>query len=164
MKVPQIKSIIAAVLKLKVSNRIIQLFKSIVAAVLKLKKQVSNRIILLIGKIRMYLGIKGATAVHRVMSKPYVDKNNKEVRNYIVLLELPVKKKNRIYWKERLHWVNRNNFRRLKRKGWIQKGIQLNDLRTKAFYMSDLKRTYSEEFAAREKATDRYLNYLKENL
>jgi len=138
--------------------------KSIYAAVLKIKKKVSNRVILLIGKIRMSLGIKGATAVHRIMSKPYLDKNNKEVRNYIVLLELPVRKKNRIYTMERLHWVNRNNFRRIKRKGWIPKKTQLNDLRTKAFYMSDLKRSYSEEYTAREKATNRYLNYLKENL
>ncbi len=126
----------------------------------KAKTVIQTRIIMGIGKIRMNLGIKGATAVHRIMAKNYLDKNNKEVRNYIVLLELPVKRKNKIYKMERLHWVNRNNFRRLKRKGWMPQKLQLNDLRERAFYMSDVKRTYQEEFKSRERAVERYLGYL----
>jgi len=57
--------------------------------------------------------------------------------------------------------VNRNNFRKLKRKGWMSRNLKLDDLRNKAFYVSDVKRTYQEEFAVREKASERYLEYLK---
>ena len=135
--------------------------KTIKVAVQRVKIIIQKRMVLVIGKIRMNLGIKGALAIHKFMAKKYLDKNNKEVRNYIVLLELSVRKKNKIQKMERLHWVNRNNFRKLKRKGWMSRNLKLDELRHKAFYVSDLSRTYQAEFAAREKAKERYLEYLK---
>jgi len=135
--------------------------KTIKVAVQRVRSIIQKRMVLVIGKIRMNLGIKGALAIHKFMAKKYLDKNNKEVRNYIVLLELSVRKKNKMQKMERLHWVNRNNFRKLKRKGWLPVRMQLDELRNKAFYVSDVKRTYQQEFAAREKATKRYLEYLK---
>ena len=135
------------------------------AAVVKVTKLITTSVILWIGRQRMKIGIKAAKAVHYNASKTYLDVNNKNLRNYIVLLELPVRdKKNRIHKKERLFWINRFNFRRIKRKGWMPKTIKMDELKQKAFYVSDLKRSYSEEYTAREKATNKYLSYLKSNL
>ena len=117
-----------------------------------------------IAKQRMRFGIKGARAVHRLSNENSAGRE-KNIRNYLILLELPVKDKNkRIIKKERLFWINRRNFQSIKRRGMLPKHMQLTELRHKAFYMSDMSRTYSEEFKAREQATSKYLNHVKSSL
>jgi hypothetical protein len=134
-----------------------------VAAVKKLFRHLFCILVIETGRIRMKLGIKAVTILHRNMAKNehYLDVNYKKLRNYIVLLEMPVEKKGKKGLKEQLFWINRWNFKRIKRAGWLPKDMYMDELRKKSFYFSDMKRTYVEEFKAREKAMNRYIEYLK---
>lgn len=128
---------------------------------ISLKRIIKFRLLLLTARIRMRVGIKAVTLIHRNSAKNYLDVNSKRLINYIVLLEMPEKKDGKAVFKERLFWVNRFNFKRIKRKGWLPPHMQMDELRKKSFYTSDLKRSYAEEFASREKAITKYISYLK---
>lgn len=138
-------------------------------------------VLLQIGKMRMKVGIQALTAIHRVKAKNYLDVDSKRILEFIILLDKAIVHKKpyiQLKWKiipiikvktyakieERLFWVNRQNFKRIKRDGWMPASMHLDELRKKAFYTSSISRTYKEEYAAREKATTRYTEYLKKTI
>jgi len=147
-----------------------QRHNKIKAAVSKIiERYVIHKLILLYAHIRIRLGIKYTREIHKRESKPYIEtqKDNKRIRNYIVLLDRIVKtkrgkNKGTLRLEEQLFWVNRQNFKSIRRAGWLPKGMHLDDLRKNAFYVSSMKRNYSEEYIAKEKAINKYINYLKE--
>ena len=110
---------------------------------------------------RMKVSVYAAKAVHRnlVSKQNYLEQNNKNIRQYIVLLELPDKKRKKMI--ERLWWINRWNFKRVKRLGWLPPNMHLDELRHKAFYYTDMKRSYPEEYQAKKKAITKYVFYLR---
>jgi len=109
----------------------------------------------------MRISANAADAVHRniIKNEKYTDLNSKNIRQYIVLLELPDKKRKKMI--ERLWWINRRNFKKVKRLGWLPEKMQLDDLRSKAFYYTDMKRSYPEEYQAKKRATTKYVFYLR---
>ncbi len=111
--------------------------------------------------LRMRVSVNAARTVHRYIIKngKYIEQNNKNIRQYIVLLELPDKKRKKI--KERLWWINRRNFKKVKRMGWLAENMKLDELRHKAFYYTDMQRSYAEEYAAKKRATTKYVFYLR---
>lgn len=141
-----------------------KLATTISAAVHKAIKQVRNQFILLFGRWRMQLGIRAVTEIHKIESRQYLhkEKDSKRIRNYIVLLDKPVKnKKGHLVLKEQLFWVNRFNFKRIKRAGWLPPTMHMDALSLRAFYVSSVLRDYRAEYKAREHAINKYLRYLK---
>ncbi len=131
-----------------------------------------------IAKVRMYLGIKAAIQIHKHQSKQYLNPDYKTLKQYIVLLDRPVRKKkyyfkregkkiklmykiNSVSIQERLFWINYKNFKKIKRAGWLPRTMKVEDLKNKAFYVSSLTRNYQDEYKARQQATTKYINYLK---
>lgn len=112
--------------------------------------------------LRMRISVYATKAVHRniIKNEKYNEQNNKNIRQYIVLLELPDKKRKKKT--ERLWWINRRNFKKVKRLGWLPDTMHLDDLRGKAFYYTDMKRSYAEEYYAKKKAINKYVFYLRE--
>lgn len=152
--------------------------QQIKAAVNKLTSYISYIITIKIAEIRMKVGIQAVNALHRIKAKNYIDLDSKRILEFIILLDRAiVRKKPYIKWKwriipvlkfktvakieERLFWINRQNFKRIKRDGWMPANMHLDELRKKAFYTSSISRTYKDEYAAREKAITRYTDYLK---
>ena len=111
--------------------------------------------------LRMRVSVNAARTVHRyiIKNEKYNELNNKNIRQYIVLLELPDKKRKKIT--ERLWWINRRNFKKVKRMGWLPENMKLDELRHKAFYYTDMQRSYAEEYAAKKRATTKYVFYLR---
>ena len=141
-----------------------KLATTISAAVRKAITQVRNQFILLFGRWRMQLGIKAVTEIHKIESRQYLpkEKDSKRIRNYIVLLDKPVKNK-KGHWetKEQLFWINRFNFKRIRRAGWLPPTMQMDALSLRAFYVSSVLRDYRAEYKAREHAYTKYTRYLK---
>jgi len=146
----------------------------------KFWKYLSNQKIVITARIRMRLGIKAAKEIHKLLSAKYAeqDKDSKRIKQYIVLLDRPVwKRKNySLKWvgqrlkityqkyikiEERLFWVNRQNFKKIRNEGWLPKSMHLDELKKKAFYVSSMKRNYEEEFKAIEAAMKKYIKYVK---
>ena len=131
-----------------------------------------------IAKIRMRVGIKAVQAIHKYQSKKYLNPDYKTLRQYIVLLERPVRKK-KYYLKrkgmklmlmyktgtftieERLFWINTKNFKKIRRAGWLPRTMKIEALKEKAFYVSSLERTYQEQYKAKQHAINKYITYLK---
>lgn len=125
----------------------------------RLLKDIKLKLILFRAEIEMRLAIRKIRHIHSKLKE--VRSNERENKHFIVLLSLPYQdRKGRIRIKERLHWVDRKNFRKLKSKRWIDRNVMFNDLRAKAFYTSDLNRDYQQEYAAKKKAISRYKTYL----
>lgn len=124
----------------------------------KLIKQLQHKVISLQAKLEMYLTIKKVTDLH---SKRKEDRyNERENRLFIALLELPyLTKKGKLKYKNSLKWVDRKNFRKLKSQRWIAQDVSFPDLRKKAFYTSNPERSYTEEYAERERAYQKYILY-----
>lgn len=131
-----------------------------------------------IAKMRMRVGIKAVQAIHKYQAKKYLNPDYKTLRQYIVLLERPVRKK-KYYLKrkgmklmlmyktgnftieERLFWINTKNFKKIRRAGWLPKAMKIEALKEKAFYVSSLERTYQEQYKAKQHAINKYITYLK---
>ena len=131
-----------------------------------------------IAKMRMRVGIKAVQAIHKYQSKKYLNPDYKTLRQYIVLLERPVRKK-KYYLKrkgmklmlmyktgnftieEHLFWINTKNFKKIRRAGWLPRTMKIEALKEKAFYVSSLERTYQEQYKAKQHAINKYITYLK---
>ena len=131
-----------------------------------------------IAKMRMRVGIKAVQAIHKYQSKKYLNPDYKTLRQYIVLLERPVRKK-KYYLKrkgmklmlmyktgnftieERLFWINTKNFKKIRRAGWLPRTMKIEALKEKAFYVSSLERAYQEQYKAKQHAINKYITYLK---
>lgn len=131
-----------------------------------------------IAKMRMRVGIKAVQAIHKYQAKKYLNPDYKTLRQYIVLLERPVRKK-KYYLKrkgmklmlmyktgnftieERLFWINTKNFKKIRRAGWLPRTMKIEALKEKAFYVSSLERTYQEQYKAKQHAINKYITYLK---
>ena len=148
------------------NNRTIQTIrlKVITPVIIHLKRIIKPVLVYLTDSyaiLRMRISANAADAVHRniIKNEKYTDLNSKNIRQYIVLLELPDKKRKKMI--ERLWWINRRNFKKVKRLGWLPEKMQLDDLRSKAFYYTDMKRSYPEEYQAKKRATTKYVFYLR---
>ena len=139
----------------------------------KVIEVINRKVAVWVATQRMRVGIKAAKVLHKKWANDKTGKDTREknIRNYIVLLELPVrdktgkfiKKDGKVVKKERLFWINRRNFQRIKHKGWLPKNMQLPELKQKAFYYTDFKRSYAEEYQAKERAKKRYISYIIKN-
>ena len=111
--------------------------------------------------LRMRISVYATKTVHLniIKNQKYNELNNKNIRQYIVLLELPDKKRKKMI--ERLWWINRRNFKKVKRQGWLPDKMQLDELRHKAFYYTDMTRSYAAEYQAKKRATIKYVFYLR---
>ena len=156
---------------MKNNNKIRQYYKKLVIAIRQF-------VITEIAKMRMRVGIKAVQALHKYQSKKYLNPDYKTLRQYIVLLERPVRKK-KYYIKrkgmklmlmykagtftieERLFWINKKNFKKIRRAGWLPKAMKIEALKEKAFYVSSLERTYQEQYKAKQHAITKYITYLK---
>ena len=156
---------------MKNNNKIRQYYKKLVIAIRQF-------VIIEIAKMRMRVGIKAVQAIHKYQSKKYLNPDFKKLRQYIVLLERPVRKK-KYYLKrkgvklivmcktgnftieERLFWINTQNFKKIRRSGWLPKKMKIEELKEKAFYVSSLERTYQQQYNAKQHAINRYITYLK---
>ena len=156
---------------MKHNNKIRQYYKKLVSTIRQF-------VITEIAKMRMRVGIKAVQALHKYQSKKYLNPDYKTLRQYIVLLERPVRKK-KYYLKrkgmkimlmyktgnftieERLFWINTKNFKKIRRAGWLPKAMKIEALKEKAFYVSSLERTYQEQYKAKQHAITKYITYLK---
>ncbi len=156
---------------MKNNNKIRQYYKKIVSAIRQF-------VMTEIAKMRMRVGIKAVQAIHKYQSKKYLNPDYKTLRQYIVLLERPVRKK-KYYLKrkgmklmlmykagtftieERLFWINTKNFKKIRRAGWLPRTMKIEALKEKAFYVSSLERTYQEQYKAKQHAINKYITYLK---
>ena len=156
---------------MKHNNKIRQYYKKLVSTIRQF-------VITEIAKMRMRVGIKAVQALHKYQSKKYLNPDYKTLRQYIVLLERPVRKK-KYYIKrkgmkimlmyktgnftieERLFWINKKNFKKIRRAGWLPKAMKIEALKEKAFYVSSLERTYQEQYKAKQHAITKYITYLK---
>ena len=156
---------------MKNNNKIRQYYK-------KLVRTIRRFVITEIAKMRMRVGIKAVQALHKYQSKKYLNPDYKTLRQYIVLLERPVRKKKyylkregiklKLMYKtgnftieERLFWINKKNFKKIRRAGWLPKAMKIEALKEKAFYVSSLERTYQEQYKAKQHAITKYITYLK---
>lgn len=156
---------------MKNNNKIRQYYKKLVSTIRQF-------VITEIAKMRMRVGIKAVQALHKYQAKKYLNPDYKTLRQYIVLLERPVRKK-KYYLKregiklmlmyktgnftieERLFWINKKNFKKIRRAGWLPKAMKIEALKEKAFYVSSLERTYQEHYKAKQHAITKYITYLK---
>lgn len=156
---------------MKHNNKIRQYYKKLVSTIRQF-------VITEIAKMRMRVGIKAVQALHKYQAKKYLNPDYKTLRQYIVLLERPVRKK-KYYLKregmkimlmyktgnftieERLFWINKKNFKKIRRAGWLPKSMKIEALKEKAFYVSSLERTYQEHYKAKQHAITKYITYLK---
>ena len=156
---------------MKNNNKIRQYYKKLVSTIRQF-------VIKEIAKMRMRVGIKAVQAIHKYQSKKYLNPDYKTLRQYIVLLERPVRKK-KYYLKrkgmklmlmyktgnftieERLFWINTKNFKKIRRAGWLPRTMRIEALKEKAFYVSSLERTYQEQYKAKQHAINKYITYLK---
>ncbi len=156
---------------MKNNNKIRQYYKKLVSTIRQF-------VIKEIAKMRMRVGIKAVQAIHKYQSKKYLNPDYKTLRQYIVLLERPVRKK-KYYLKrkgmklmlmyktgtftieERLFWINTKNFKKIRRAGWLPRTMKIEALKEKAFYVSSLERTYQEQYKAKQHAINKYITYLK---
>ena len=156
---------------MKNNNKIRQYYKKLVSAIRRF-------VMTEIAKIRMRVGIKAVQAIHKYQAKKYLNPDYKTLRQYIVLLERPVRKK-KYYLKrkgmklmlmyktgnftieERLFWINTKNFKKIRRAGWLPRTMKIEALKEKAFYVSSLERTYQEQYKAKQHAINKYITYLK---
>lgn len=156
---------------MKHNNKIRQYYKKLVSTIRQF-------VITEIAKMRMRVGIKAVQALHKYQAKKYLNPDYKTLRQYIVLLERPVRKK-KYYLKrkgmkimlmyktgnftieERLFWINTKNFKKIRRAGWLPKAMKIEALKEKAFYVSSLERTYQEQYKAKQHAITKYITYLK---
>ena len=156
---------------MKNNNKIRQYYKKLVSAIRQF-------VMTEIAKMRMRVGIKAVQAIHKYQSKKYLNPDYKTLRQYIVLLERPVRKK-KYYLKrkgmkvmlmyktgnftieERLFWINTKNFKKIRRAGWLPRTMKIEALKEKAFYVSSLERTYQEQYKAKQHAINKYITYLK---
>ena len=126
---------------------------------------------------RAELEMKSAIrAMNGVYSKEREKRNyERENRQYLVLIAIPVIQtkplnplkgtfgtRKFLIKKDKLYWVNRGNFRAVKKAGWLPYTMFLNELREKAFYYTDESRSYVEEQKVKEKAIEKYRSYLLE--
>ena len=156
---------------MKNNNKIRQYYKKLVSAIRRF-------VMTEIAKMRMRVGIKAVQAIHKYQAKKYLNPDYKTLRQYIVLLERPVRKK-KYYLKrkgmkvmlmyktgnftieERLFWINTKNFKKIRRAGWLPRTMRIEALKEKAFYVSSLERTYQEQYKAKQHAINKYITYLK---
>ena len=156
---------------MKNNNKIRQYYKKLVSAIRQF-------VMTEIAKMRMRVGIKAVQAIHKYQSNKYLNPDYKTLRQYIVLLERPVRKK-KYYLKrkgmklmlmyktgtftieERLFWINTKNFKKIRRAGWLPRTMRIEALKEKAFYVSSLERTYQEQYKAKQHAINKYITYLK---
>ena len=156
---------------MKNNNKIRQYYKKLVSAIRRF-------VMTEIAKMRMRVGIKAVQAIHKYQAKKYLNPDYKTLRQYIVLLERPVRKK-KYYLKrkgmkvmlmyktgtftieERLFWINTKNFKKIRRAGWLPRTMKIEALKEKAFYVSSLERTYQEQYKAKQHAINKYITYLK---
>lgn len=156
---------------MKNNNKIRQYYKKLVSTIRQF-------VIKEIAKMRMRVGIKAVQAIHKYQAKKYLNPDYKTLRQYIVLLERPVRKK-KYYLKrkgmklmlmyktgtftieERLFWINTKNFKKIRRAGWLPRTMKIEALKEKAFYVSSLERTYQEQYKAKQHAINKYITYLK---
>lgn len=156
---------------MKNNNKIRQYYKKLVSTIRRF-------VMTEIAKIRMRVGIKAVQAIHKYQAKKYLNPDYKTLRQYIVLLERPVRKK-KYYLKrkgmklmlmyktgnftieERLFWINTKNFKKIRRAGWLPRTMKIEALKEKAFYVSSLERTYQEQYKAKQHAINKYITYLK---
>ena len=128
---------------MKNNNKIRQYYKKLVSTIRQF-------VIKEIAKMRMRVGIKAVQAIHKYQSKKYLNPDYKTLRQYIVLLERPVRKK-KYYLKrkgmklmlmyktgnftieERLFWINTKNFKKIRRAGWLPRTMKIEALKEKAF-------------------------------
>ena len=129
-------------------------------------KKIYIEIMKLVVSTRAEISIKSAI---RVMRGIYFDErerrdNERENKHYLAVIKMPVvrQKKGKYFLmsREKLYWVNRRNFREVKRRGWLPVNMKLNELRAKAFYYTSAERTYPQEQEARQKAIHKYRAYL----
>lgn len=156
---------------MKHNNKIRQYYKKLVSTIRQF-------VITEIAKMRMRVGIKAVQALHKYQAKKYLNPDYKTLRQYIVLLERPVRKKKyylkregiklKLMYKtgnftieERLFWINKKNFKKIRRAGWLPKTMKIEALKEKAFYVSSLERTYQEHYKAKQHAITKYITYLK---
>lgn len=156
---------------MKHNNKIRQYYKKLVSTIRQF-------VITEIAKMRMRVGIKAVQALHKYQAKKYLNPDYKTLRQYIVLLERPVRKKKyylkregiklKLMYKtgnftieERLFWINKKNFKKIRRAGWLPKAMKIEALKEKAFYVSSLERTYQEQYKAKQHAITKYITYLK---
>ena len=156
---------------MKNNNKIRQYYKKLVSAIRRF-------VMTEIAKMRMRVGIKAVQAIHKYQAKKYLNPDYKTLRQYIVLLERPVRKK-KYYLKrkgmklmlmyktgtftieERLFWINTKNFKKIRCAGWLPRTMKIEALKEKAFYVSSLERTYQEQYKAKQHAINKYITYLK---
>ena len=156
---------------MKNNNKIRQYYKKLVSTIRQFA-------IKEIAKMRMRVGIKAVQAIHKYQAKKYLNPDYKTLRQYIVLLERPVRKK-KYYLKrkgmklmlmykagtftieERLFWINTKNFKKIRSAGWLPRTMKIEALKEKAFYVSSLERTYQEQYKAKQHAINKYITYLK---
>ena len=110
---------------MKHNNKIRQYYKKLVSTIRQF-------VITEIAKMRMRVGIKAVQALHKYQAKKYLNPDYKTLRQYIVLLERPVRKKKyylkregiklKLMYKtgnftieERLFWINKKNFKKISR-------------------------------------------------
>lgn len=134
----------------------------------KLYKWIKLLVAVQIAKIRMRVGITAVNEIHKYYAKQYLNPDYKTLRQYIVILERPVKHKKWIFntkpvikIEERLFWVNFKNFKAIKKAGWLPRSMRIDELRAKAFYYSSMTRSYQDEYRAKQKAITKYVTYIK---
>lgn len=144
------------------------LVTTISQSISKLLRALLLKLVVVTGRIRMHVAVKAARTMHAHSAKQYAlcDINNKRIKQYIVLLDKvefvksKEKGKQRAVRQERLFYINRHNFKSIKRRGWLPKNMDLGQLRYNCFYHSDMVREYSDDVAMIDDAQARYKAHL----
>jgi hypothetical protein len=133
--------------------------KKILPIPLRVLPLLKGRIVWKIHEWRLRTAMNRAIIQHKELKKQCsIEKENV---NYIVILEIPVKRRGRVVFKETLYWLNRDIFREVKRRGWVPKHMKLDEFRSKSIYYTNLGRTYEQEYKAKERAMEKYKKFLK---
>ena len=123
---------------------------------------IRTSIALWIGGIKMQSAIKGAIHQHKKIAK--TTGNQRHCRQYVILLNIPVKRGKKVRMREELYWCSIKTFKRIRERGWLPANMVVTDLNQKAFYVTDMNRDYVDEKAVCEYAKNKYKLYLKSQL
>lgn len=144
---------------MKLINKILDKMNYIL---LKVRKYVYLKYVLFVEHIRMRLAIRMAKDNHKKALDAFVCE--RKSKNYVVLLDLPRRRFGRIRTREFLYPINNKNFKRIRQKGWLPKDMDIYELKRKAFYVSDMRRSYVEEKQRVDYAWKKYKVYLEKKL
>lgn len=128
----------------------------------ELYRNVRLNVLLWIGGIKMRTAIRAAINAHKKINK--YTSNQRRCRQFVVLLNIPVKRGNKVRMREQLYWCSIKTFKKIREKGWLPHDMIVPDLNQKSFYVTNMNRTYMIETAERAHAIEKYQLYLKSKL